>query len=156
MKLKKVLSFVLVAMVLIPSAILFTGCSAVGTYRITELNVSFDREEQIITYSDYKKSYGKDDFDYNGATAAEQYTAILTAAAFSVKYKLTNDGKMIAKYNYPDWFLEFSNLDGQPEDKEVGTWKNGDTDEEIIFNGRESCKRDGNKFYYDGREYKKC
>ena len=156
MKLKKVLSFILVALVIIPSAILFTGCSAAGTYRITELNVSYDRDEQVITYSDYKKSYGKDDFDYKGATAAEQYTAMFTATAFSVKYKLTSDGKMIAKYNYPDWYLEFYNLDNQPEDAEVGTWKDGDTDEEIIFNDVLSCKRDGNKFYYNGWEYKKC
>lgn len=156
MKLKKVLSFVLVVMVLIPSAILFTGCSATGTYRITELNVSYDREEQLVTYSDYKKSYGKDDFDYNSATATEKYTAMYTASAFSVKYKLTRDGKMIAKYDYPDWYLSWYNLEEQPEDEEVGTWKDGDTDSEIIFNNVVVCKRDGNKFYYKGWEYKKC
>ena len=156
MKLKKVLSFILVALVIIPSAILFTGCSATGTYRITELNVSFDREEQVITYSDYKKSYGKDDFDYANATAAERQTAEYVVEAFSLRLKLLRDGRYIGKYDYPDWYLEILGLDEQPADKDFGTWKDGDTDEEIIFNDVEVCKRDGNKFYYNGWEYKKC
>ena len=155
MKLKKVLSFILVALVIIPSAILFTGCSAAGTYRRTEINVSFDREEQTITYSEYKKTYGKDDFDYKNASAVEQTTARECARKFGYKLQLNRDGNVYAIYDFPDGYLEYYCLEEQPEKSKEGTWSEGDTKDEIIL-GNIVCERKGNKFYHLGSEFKKC
>ena len=98
--LKKVLSLVLVAVVLLPVA-LVAGCTQ-GTYSVEKVGIAGELE---MTREEYEEKYGND-FDYENADVFAQVAALLAVAEFGMEYKLKGNGEVVVKINLPKWFPE--------------------------------------------------
>ena len=127
--LKKILSLVLVAAVLIPSSILLTGCTQ-GKYTVESMTGG----GETTTKAQFMEKYG-DDFDYENAESIEQAFAESLAQIFGMEINLKSRGVAEITINLPKWF---------PEDKKAdikvnnATWEKKDN--QIIV------KEDGEEF----------
>ena len=124
--LKKVLSLVLVAVVLLPVA-LVAGCSAKGSWKVAEATVG----DTTYTRKEYNKTYGKDNFDYENATDEEKAKALAYVTLFAMEYNLKKDGTVELKVNVPEWAKEEMNEEEATES--LLKWK--ETDETVELYG---------------------
>lgn len=110
---KKFLSFMLAIALIIPCAVLFTGCGAKGTYEVeSAVGTTLSREE-------FEEKYGKK-FNYEEASLLEKAEAVLLGTVYCSTIELAKDGKVIYGFDAPKWWPE----DEKVEEKEAGfTWK---------------------------------
>ena len=128
--LKKILSLVLVAVVLLPVA-LVAGCTQ-GTYSVEKVAITGRLE---MTREQYEEKYGKD-FDYENANEAEKMSALMAASFFGIDYKLKGNGEVVVKVNLPKWFPEDKKEEVNPDEVKI-TWEESEDGKTIVF------KRDG-------------
>lgn len=110
---KKFLSFMLTIALIIPCAVLFTGCGAKGTYEVESSAVA------VVTRDEFEEKYGRK-FDYENAGVIEKGIAYSQALIYCTTLELAKDGKVIYGFDAPKWWPE----DEKVEEKEAGfTWK---------------------------------
>ena len=148
-KFKKVLSLVLVALVMIPLAVLFTGCTE-GDYHLR----SVTSEGVTMTRKEFWEKYG-DKYDYENAEPTEQFTASLYAMFFGLELDFDKNGRFEATIDdLPDWaerILEDDNDDALGFGKNL-TWKEENDIITIYAQGGEvemTFKKDGRKLICD-------
>lgn len=106
----------LAIVLIIPCAVLFTGCGAKGTYEVESASVA---GITLSTREEFEDKYGRK-FDYEEASTAEKIESVLLASVYCKTLELAKDGKVIYGFDAPKWW---------PEDKEVEeseasfTWK---------------------------------
>ena len=138
---KKFLSLMLAVVLIVPCAILFTGCGAKGTYEVESVSVA---GIDISSRESFEEKYGNK-FDYENANAIEKGIAVLTATTYCTTVELKSDGKVVYGFKAPKWWPE----DKKVEEKEAGfTWKE-EEDGSIGFYIGET--KTGDAEYKDGK-----
>ena len=96
---KKFLSIFFALVLLVPCAIALTGCKK-DTYKVSSCSyvgaaftTSVKNGERVfeMTRSQYKKSYGKNKWNYENATSVERMTALYAVSVFAHEIKLEKD-----------------------------------------------------------------
>ena len=116
---KKFLSIMMALVVMIPCALLFTGCGAKGTYTVESASVA---GVEFASKEKFEESYGKK-FDYESANVLEKAAAEIAAKVYCTTIELKGDGKVYYGFDAPKWWPD----DEKVEEKEAGfTWKKED------------------------------
>ena len=113
---KKFLSVMLAVLVIVPCAILFTGCGAKGTYEVESVTMA---GVSITTRDAFEEKYGKK-FDYENANAIEKAAAIVAANIYCTTIELKGDGTVVYGFDEPKWWPEDKKVEDKASDL---TWK---------------------------------
>lgn len=151
---KKFLSIFFAFLMILPCAVVLTACDK-DTYKVSSCTYAGavfmtdnNEKEFKMTRSQYKKSYGKKNWDFENATTLERMAAMYAVGIFAHEIKLEKDGYVTINFNYPKWCKDLEPASGKTDYK----WE--ERDGKIYINGTEYAKNGssltGNCFWTEG------